>query len=372
VLTADLNWGNAMQAGPDGHLYYPHMLSQQVWRISPDGGTPELVANDVDAPVAVRFDRDGVLYVLSLRPDGLITRIDLTSGDRSTFVTGIAGLDNAAFDDDNRMYVSSFARSGVTEMRPDGGTRPVVRQGLVGPFGITVGGDGTVYAADHFSLAAVGTDGTDPRTVDLVSGGLPAFVHGVASGGDILHLTTTAGEVHGYDTAARKSWARATGLGELTGIAAGPDGDVVVAATGTGRVLRLAADDTVTVLADGLDHPVGVAVAGDGACYVSDDHRGRITNLTTGQTVAEDLGAPQGIAIIGDTLYAIDVRDRRLLAITDGKAVVVAENLPVIHRTEPTTAVAVGRPSQFADLTVTPDGSLLMSANGEGSLLRLS
>lgn len=64
VLTADLAMGNAMQLGPDGYLYYPHMLSNQVLRAHPDGGAPELVAADVREPVAVRFDRDGVLIVL--------------------------------------------------------------------------------------------------------------------------------------------------------------------------------------------------------------------------------------------------------------------------------------------------------------------
>lgn len=33
VLTEGLALGNAMQRGPDGHLYYPHMITNQVWRI---------------------------------------------------------------------------------------------------------------------------------------------------------------------------------------------------------------------------------------------------------------------------------------------------------------------------------------------------
>jgi sugar lactone lactonase YvrE len=155
VLTGGLGRGNAMQVGPDGHLYYPHMMPGQVWRISPDGGAPELIADDVDAPVAVRFDRAGTLMVLSCGPEGLITRIDPDTGHRSIITTGIVGLDNAAFDDDNRMFVSSFARGGVTEIHDDGRTRAVVPHGFNGPFGITADHHGTVYAADHFSLAAI-------------------------------------------------------------------------------------------------------------------------------------------------------------------------------------------------------------------------
>ncbi|WP_233575945.1 SMP-30/gluconolactonase/LRE family protein [Saccharopolyspora rhizosphaerae] len=68
VLAEGLAMGNAMQQGPDGSLYYPHMMTGQVWRVSPDGGAPQEVADDVHEPVAVRFDHDGTLVVLSRAP----------------------------------------------------------------------------------------------------------------------------------------------------------------------------------------------------------------------------------------------------------------------------------------------------------------
>ncbi|MER5390013.1 hypothetical protein [Saccharopolyspora sp. NPDC002686] len=67
VLAEGLAMGNAMQLGPDGCLYYPHMITGEVHRVSPDGGEPELVAEDVHAPVAVRFDRGGSLTCLAAR-----------------------------------------------------------------------------------------------------------------------------------------------------------------------------------------------------------------------------------------------------------------------------------------------------------------
>lgn len=147
--------GNAMQRGPDGYLYYPHMISGQVWRIPPDGGEPELVADEVDRPVAVRFDQGGVLHVLSLGPEGRVTRIDLHgTGSRTLITSGVMGLDNAAFDAENRMFVSSYASGGITEMRPDGRTRVIVPRGFDGPYGVTVGRGGTVYAADHYGVAS--------------------------------------------------------------------------------------------------------------------------------------------------------------------------------------------------------------------------
>lgn len=157
VLTAGLAMGNAMQRGPDGCLYYPHMMSEQIWRIPPDGGAPEMVADQVDRPVAVRFDRGGVLHVLSLGPEGRVTRIDLHgTGSRTLVTSGLAGLDNAAFDAENRMFVSSYASGGITEMHPDGRTSVIVPRGFDGPYGVTVDLGGTVYAADHYRVASPG------------------------------------------------------------------------------------------------------------------------------------------------------------------------------------------------------------------------
>ncbi|WP_046508467.1 SMP-30/gluconolactonase/LRE family protein [Streptomyces odonnellii] len=376
VLTDGLAWGNAMQLGPDGFLYYPHMMANEVWRISPDGGIPELVARDVDDPVAVRFDLGGVLVVLSRGPAGIVTRIDLATGARTVVTTGVAGLDNAAFDAENRMYVSSYASGGVTEMHADGRTREIVRRGFDGPFGVTVDLGGTVYAADHFSLASPDRSGA-VTTHELLH-----FVHGVTADGQVLHLTTQIGEVRTHDPVAKTSRVRATGLTGPTGIAVAPDGSLVVAETGAGRIVRIDSADTLSVLAEGLDHPVDVAFDDEGRCYASDDHAGAVFRLDDGApvTVADGLGAPQGLAVLGDELFTVEVAHRRLrtISLATGETRVDAENLavglpPGIIRTTPPPPPGIpAPPRQFAGLAVTPEGGLVLSANGEGTVLRLS
>ncbi|MFC7329106.1 hypothetical protein [Marinactinospora rubrisoli] len=388
VLADDLAFGNAMQLGPDGHLYYPHMLSGQVWRTPPDGGAPELVAEDVHEPVAVRFDRGGVLHVLSRGAEGIVTRIDLHgSGSRTLVVSGIAGLDNAAFDGENRMFVSSFASGGVTEMHPDGRTREIVPQGFCGPYGVAIDGRGTVYAADHYRLASPappGPDAAGPQSRGVVTHELLHFVHGIAADGGLLHLTSQSGDVRTHDPERRTTRVRATGLDRPLGIAVAPDGSLLVAETGAGRVVRIDDADGVTVLADGLGHPVDVAVDADGRCYVSDDRCGAVLRIEDGPSapvtvVAEGLGAPQGLAVRGDELFTVDVAGRRLHAIslTTGERRVDAEDLavglpPGVSRSEPEPGPAPARaPRRFAGLAVGPDGALLLSANGEGSVLRV-
>jgi sugar lactone lactonase YvrE len=237
VLAGDLALGNAMQAGPDGHLYYPHMITGEVHRISPDGGTPELVADGLHTPVAVRFDREGALLILSAGVEGEITRISPT-GRRQVLTTGVFGLDNAAVDDDNRLYVSSFASGGIAEVHPDGRIRQIVPQGLVGPYGVTVDSGGTVHAADHYRVAG-------DRAI--------SFTHGVVADGERLHTTSQYGEVR------TDGKVRAKGLRRPLGIAVRADGALVVAETDAGRIIAIDADDTITVVADGFREPMDVA-----------------------------------------------------------------------------------------------------------------
>ncbi|MEU1946099.1 hypothetical protein ABZ554_27645 [Streptomyces sp. NPDC020125] len=107
----------------------------------------------------------------------------------------------------------------------------------------------------------------------------------------------------------------------------------------------------------------------------------------------EDLGAQRGVRsggkalfgrlgeiVRGDELFSVEVAHRRLRAISPGtgESRIDAENLavglpPGSTRTEPEPIPGVpGRPRQFAGLAVAPDGALLVSANGEGSVLRLT
>nr|WP_107906893.1 hypothetical protein [Streptomyces chartreusis] len=389
VLTEGLALGNAMQLGPDGHLYYPHMMSGpnplvtgQVWRIPPDGGVPEVVADDVHQPVAVRFDRGGVLHVLSRGPEGIVTRIDLHgSGSRTLVTSGVVGLDNAAFDAENRMFVSSYASGGVTEMHPDGRTREIVPRGLDGPYGVTVDLGGRVYAADHYRVAS-----PEPsREGGVTTLSLLHFSHGIAADGELLHLTSQFGQVQTYDPRDGTLRDRAGGLRRPLGITVAPDGSLVVAESGAGRVVAVGEDDSVGVLVDGLDRPADVAFDGEGRCYVSDEGAGAVLRIEADApptVVVDGLDAPQGLAVLGEELFTVETGRRRLCAVSPatGETRIDAEDLPVgappgvVPGAEP-ALFAQGMPGmarRFAGLAVAPGGALLLSANGEGTVLKLT
>jgi sugar lactone lactonase YvrE len=358
VLAEGLMMGNAMQFGPDGNLYYPHMFPGEVYRIGPGGGTPELVA-EVAQTVAVRFGRDGVLYVLSIDEAGTIVRID--GDERTEIVTGIAGLDNAAFDAGGRMFVSSFASGGITEVLPGGALRAVVPRGLAGPYGVAAGADGTVSVADHYRI----------------DGAYQPFAHALAADGDLLHFTSQYGQVATFDRATRTSRTRAENLDQPQGIAVRPDGTLLIAEAGAGRVLSIAPDDTVTVVAEGLGRPADVALDADGRCHVADADRGAVYRLDDGKplALAEDLHTPQGLTFSGGRLFVVEAGRRRLVEVGPPSRV-VAENLPVAvpRPIQPDLLVEglPGVPRQFAALATAPDGTLLLGASGDGSVLRLT
>lgn len=389
VLTNGLALGNAMQVGPDGHLYYPHMMSGpnplltgQVWRIPPDGGAPEVVADDVHQPVAVRFDQGGVLHVLSRGPEGIVTRLDLHgSGSRTLVTSGVVGLDNAAFDAENRMFVSSYASGGVTEMHPDGRIREIVPRGLDGPYGVTIDLGGTVYAADHYRVAG-------PSPTGVTTHCLLHFAHGIAADGELLHLTSQFGQIQTYDPGSGAVRERAGGLRRPLGITVAPDGSLVVAESDAGRVVAIDAMDALTVLADGLEQPVDVAFDAEGRCYVSDEGLGAVLRIEAEgppTVVADGLEAPQGVAVRGDELFVVETGARRLRAVSliegaAGESRTDAEDLPVgappgvVPRAEP-ALFANGMPGmarRFAGLAVASDGALLLSGNGDGTVLRLT
>ncbi|MER7015431.1 hypothetical protein ABT324_28700 [Saccharopolyspora sp. NPDC000359] len=377
VLADGLAMGNAMQLGPDGCLYYPHMLTGEVHRVPLGGGAPELVAEDVHAPVAVRFDQGGVLTVLSRGAEGIVTRIDLFgTGDRAVVPGEVSGMDNAAFDAENRMFVSSFAAGGIAELAPDGRAREVVPAGLVGPFGVAVHRSGTVFTGDNYRLASLAEGEVSTRELLVFSHGVAADDHGR------VHLTSQFGDVRSYQPEDRVLTTRARELSRPTGVAARADGSLVVAETGAGRVVAIAEDDVLTVLAEGLDSPVDVAVDEQDRCYVTDERRGTVSLVGADGTsvVAAGLDAPQGIAVLDGELFVVETGRRRLLAIdpATGAQRVEAQDLavglpPGTARPQPElfNCGLPGVPVPFAGVAAGADSSLYVSANGEGSVLHL-
>ncbi|ORV50011.1 gluconolaconase [Mycolicibacter engbaekii] len=379
ILAENLPSPNAMEVGPDGLLYFPVMTANEIWRIDPfaAGATPQRVAADLGVPDSVKFDAEGCI-VSTQAASGQVLRIDPRTGTATVLAQLQPGLDNCTFVD-GRLLVSNFTGE-ITEISGAGQIRTVLPGGLNWPLDLTVDAAGRLYVADGTYFYAVTPGGRLETQGMLFSPGYPGFVRGVtAVGPGEFVVTTSGGQVARYQPAQSSSEVLADGFDQLYGVAAGPAG-VAVTEFGTGRVLGVRAG-AHEVLATGLAGPVGIDATDDGAYLVAESGAGRVVRVdgSRHQTVVDELVRPQGIARAGRTLYVVDAGRRQVLAVDLGTGArqVIAEGLPIGPPPGVTPKPLNGMPpfsgpqGPFAGITRHPDGTLFISADGDGSVLAL-
>jgi sugar lactone lactonase YvrE len=376
VLLENLPSPNAMEVGPDGLLYFPVMTANEIWRIDPDGGEAQRVTGDLGVPDSVKFDSDGFIVSTQVA-SGQVLRIDPRTGDKTVLAQLSPGLDNLTFVGD-RLFVSNFTGE-ITEILRGGVTRTLLPGGLNWPLDIAVGDDGKLYIADGTYFYTVGPDG-DLRTVGMLfSPGYPGFLRGLAAAGTSeFVVTTSSGQVSRYRPGASETDVIADGFDQLYGVAIGPGGAVVFVEQGTGRVLS-ASGGNVDVLCGDLRAPVGVAVTSDGTCLVAESGAGRVVRLTGAgpETVVDELNCPQGILETGNQLYIVDAGAKELINVDLDTAArsTIASGLPVGPPPGVVPKPLKGMPpfsgpqGPFAGITAGPDGTLFVSADGDGSVL---
>ena len=167
----------------------------------------------------------------------------------------------------------------------------------------------------------------------------------------------------------------------MYGLAVRPDGALVVAEGGDGRVLTVASSGEVSTAAGGLDRPMGIAVASDGSCYVSDGGRGQVVHVNGGtSTVIDGLQSPQGLGLWRDQLYVADAGSKEVIAysLSTKQKEVVASRLPIgaplgiTPKPLPGIAGLIPGPlTPFTGLAVGGDGTVYVAADGDGSVLAL-
>ncbi|QLL07732.1 SMP-30/gluconolactonase/LRE family protein [Mycobacterium vicinigordonae] len=373
VLLENVPMPNAMEVGPDGLLYFPVMGANEIWRIDPEGGAVERVVGDLGVPDSVKFDTEG--HIVSTQAhSGQVLRINPRTGGRTVLANLDPGLDNCTFAGD-RLLVSNFTGE-ITEVLGGGEHRTVLRGGLNWPLDLTVGPDGNLYIADGTFFYTLLPDGTLRTVGMLFSPGYPGFLRGLtATGPGEFFVTTSNGEVARYRPADNESKILATGFDQLYGVAVGPSGAAYVAELGAGRVLGIRAGQ-VEVLASNLDDPVGVTLDHDGTCLVSET--GRVRSLD-GSVAFDGLHRPQGLLVRGRELYVVDTGAKEVVAfdLDSGARTTIAADLPLGAPPGISPKPLRGMPpfsgpqGPFAGIAAGPDGTLYISADGDGTLLAL-
>ena len=328
----------------------------------------------------MKFDHKGRL-VTTEADSGEVTRVDVQTGAKTTLARVRPGIDNLEFDGDGRLFLSNFVDGGVSEISGDGSERQILGPGLVGPFGVSAGGS-RVLVADVFSHVSISPDGGIDQPLHFAKPGFPGFLRGVAAASPSLaYVTVSAGNVVACELESGETSVVAEGLEELYGVAVAPDGRLLVAEGGTGRLLRIGPGGDVSAIATGLGRPAGVTVAPDGSCFVSDRDGGRVLHISANtSTVLDGLGSPQGLALRGDELFVLDALRKELIVVSlsSRRQSIVARDLPVGFPPGTPEGWLPGIPelmpgplTTFTGLAVAPDGAIYVAGDAEGSVLQL-
>lgn len=114
----------------------------------------------------------------------------------------------------------------------------------------------------------------------------------------------------------------ATELKEPQGFAIAPDGNILLADYGTGRILKYSRDGKqLAVLAEGLKSPSQIVVVGN-RIFASERKANRIIEVgTDGKVtpVGEEIVEPMGLISDGSTLFAVAHTTSKIFRLNDGK-----------------------------------------------------
>jgi len=246
-----------------GDLYVSDVAGKQILKFAPDG-TKSVFASGVDAVGPLAFDRAGNLFMTESSQPGAILKF-APDGSKSTFVSGLRLPGWPAFDGAGNLFVTeSFGDTGDVLRFTPSGTKSTFASG--GYFsGLCFNSEGNLFTAtagptnlnggiDYYS-----PDGTVHTFFETVNGPGPVGPDLAIEGGHV-YTTTSDMILESSDPLpgllpSSLFGPFAIGLDGPLSLALDSAGNLFVSETGSGSILKFAADaiGTKTTFASGLE-----------------------------------------------------------------------------------------------------------------------
>jgi sugar lactone lactonase YvrE len=374
VIAEDLGPGcglNGMDWGPDDRLYGPRWFRGEVVSFNVDDNTMRLEASGFTTPAAVKFDKNDIMHVLDTGT-GEVIKVE---GENKTVVATLSqGLDNFAFDKDNRLFVSSFADGFIKRVEADGSLTTLQPGGLAHPGGITLFNDQLVVADLHairFFNPKTGEETEVQRNV-LGMGKMGGALNLSADGDKLILVSWVDGDIRVWDPVKMEVVERHTGL-------AGPvaavryAGKIIATEHGGNRIISLGKSGTTELMS--VDTPTGLATA-HGNLYVTSRSEGTIYKIGSdnklmqeAEIVVDGLTDPEGLTIVGDEFIVVQGSDGKIIAATtDGSKT----QLATISSGSPAASPAQPPSMIFNGITALPDGTIYATGETNRVLYKLT
>jgi sugar lactone lactonase YvrE len=268
--TSRLFGANGLRTGPDGRIYVAQVSGSQISAIDVASGQIETISpkgGDIVAPDDLVFDPQGNLYATEITEG----RVSVRAPDgRTRVLCGDMPCANPITFHQGRLFAGECRPGGrILELDLGGGAPRVLLDNVPMPNAMEVGPDGMLYfpVMGTNEIWRVGLDGGAPETVagDL---GVPDAVK-FDSRGYIVSTQVASGQVLRIDprTGARTVLAEiAPGLDNLTFV-----GDRLFVSSISGQINEILGDGRIrSLVPDGLNWPLGLAMDADGVLLVAD------------------------------------------------------------------------------------------------------
>ncbi len=297
VAVAPTNLDN-LAFDPEDRLYVSNMSDNAIYEVPLDGSPVRtVVSSPLSLPGGIALQGD-TLYVADTFTLG---KIDVRTGevrdiDRSLLTNGYPSAIAASA---TRIASASF-ESGVVQLRDRASEHILaVWTGIARPGAIAVIDERHVAVAETGTGRLIALDATRNDARELIADGLVQPMGLVRRGAEWFVSESGAGRVSAIKAGGKRRVV-IEGLQRPEGIAFMPDGRLVVAETGTGRVLLVDTDSGARdVIAHGLPFgiadapgyppgvvvPTGVAADASGTVYISSDRESSMLRLRAAEAV---------------------------------------------------------------------------------------